>query len=72
MNPSGLPMFRAHAPPQKPALRRLQPWQQTATADCGGEGAFWICEIYADRHGIYALQCNMKFFSSSRKVFAPL
>jgi hypothetical protein len=33
---------------------------------------FGYTKFTGDRQGVYALQCNMDFFSSSRKVLAPL
>jgi hypothetical protein len=33
---------------------------------------FGYTKFTAKRRGVYALQCNMDFFSSSRKVMAPL
>jgi hypothetical protein len=45
---------------------RPQPPIAIASSDFG------YTKFTRDRRGVYALQCNMDFFSSSRKVLAPL
>jgi hypothetical protein len=72
MNPSGLPVFAAHGPPQKPGAAPFNLGRQPQPPIAMARSDFGYAKFTPPAAGVHALQCNMDFFSSSRKVLAPL
>jgi hypothetical protein len=63
-------MRRIKTPPVPLLSAAFQPRRSNATHDCGG--IFGYAKFMHIVTAFMCVQCNMNFFSSSRKIFAPL